>query len=228
MPLSPASPRLSPTQQHYANLCRGTAWKHGREGIVIALGPRGTGKTTIACQAAIDMLRRDLVERIVLARPGARVARSSAVAHSAPLFGVSATVLADHVQAGRIELLHAADVHAMQGRTMDNTYLVADDVHRTTPYLTFGLLMCAGQACRIVVTGSAGAGSGEAHRHPASHQAHHPDGLSDLVARIEGAFETSDEMLADIVRLSECDIIRSGLAKRVNWLYTGGGPRPLK
>ena len=165
------------------------------------------------------MLRRDIVEHVVLASPGARVARSNAVSHSAPLFGVSSAVLADHVRAGRIELLYAADVHAMQGRTMDNTYLVADDIHRTTPYVTYGLLMCSGQACRIVITGIPDT------THIVDHPSHRPtNGLSDLVARIERSFETCDETLADIVRMTDADIIRSSLAKRVNRLYTGYSP----
>lgn len=180
---------------------------------MVALGPRGTGKTTIACQAAIDMLRRDLIERIVLARPGVRISRANAVSYSAPLFGVSTKVLTDHIRSGRIELLHAADVHAMQGRTMDNTYIVADDMHHASPYLMYGMLMCAGQACRIVVTGSAG-------KLPTNNPGIGPDGLADLVARIEKAFETRDEVLADIVRLTEQDIIRSQLAQRIHMLYS--------
>jgi hypothetical protein len=44
--------------------------------------------------------------------------------------------------------------------------------------------------------------------------------MSDLVRRIESSFEGSDETLADIVRLTDADILRSRLAQRVNAIYS--------
>src|SRR5579883_2012955 len=37
--------------------------------IVLCVGPAGTGKTTLACQVAVELLRSGAVKKIVLSRP---------------------------------------------------------------------------------------------------------------------------------------------------------------
>jgi phosphate starvation-inducible PhoH-like protein len=152
---------------------------------VLAVGPAGTGKTIIAARAAMEMLRKDSIERFVFLSQGDT--------NLSDILGCSADVLHSHVISKRIELLK--DAGDLRGRTLHNAFLLLDDMQRSSLTDMCDALQSSGSNSRIVVNGDL-------------MRAAAPSGLHRLLESIERCFETSDESNVDVIRFSADDVIR--------------------
>jgi phosphate starvation-inducible PhoH-like protein len=196
-----------------------------RHGVVVAVGPAGTGKTYIACGAAVSKLLKKQVSKVVLTRPavcpqgeahgflpgdlGAKMRP-----YMMPLFdalkehGVGPAAIEMMVRDGRIEVCPFA---FMRGRTFHNCYVIADEAQNATPEQVRMLLTRAGEGCKIVLAGDVtqcdlpGAAASS--------------GLSDLLERVERLFEITDETCIDVVMFTEADVMRSELARKMVNMY---------
>lgn len=134
--------------------------------ITIAVGPAGTGKTYLAMQAAIQVLRTGQVDRIVLTRPAVGVddekhgflpgdLNQKMEPWTRPLLDVLheyyspkdvAQMLADQV-------IEISPLAFMRGRTFKSAYIIADEMQNATPSQMKMLLTRIGVGSKIVVTG---------------------------------------------------------------------------
>lgn len=206
------SPR-SPNQAHYIKLMR-------ENDLVFGLGPAGTGKTYLAVAMGASLLRRRVVDRLILSRPaveaGERLGflpgdmKDKVDPYLRPLYDALQDMLPEGKFATRLETgqIEVAPLAFMRGRTLSNAFAILDEAQNTTPAQMMMFLTRLGENSRMVVTGD-----------PAQHDLP-PGTLSGLdearakLANLEGI---------GMVTFSEKDVVRHPLVARIIKAYK---PRP--
>ena len=145
------------TQELYSNFIRENT-------ITFGLGPAGTGKTYIAVALAIDAFINGEVDKILLTRPIVAVEdigylpgdmHEKINPYIMPLFDalesqLGITKTGELIAAKKIEVLPLA---YMRGRTLDNCFIIADEMQNTTPEQMKMLLTRIGYQSKMVITG---------------------------------------------------------------------------
>ncbi len=154
----PAIRAKTPGQRDYIETIR-------RDDVVFAVGPAGTGKTFLAVVMAMDYLKRQLVDRIVLVRPAVEAGEQLGFLpgdlqekinpYLRPLFDA----LSDITGAGRIAkllasgVIEASPLAYMRGRTLNNAFVILDEAQNTTLGQMKMFLTRLGFQSKAVVTG---------------------------------------------------------------------------
>ena len=133
--------------------------------VVFSVGPAGTGKTFLAVVMAMDYLKRQLVDRIVLVRPAVEAGEQLGFLpgdlqekinpYLRPLFDalsdiVGASKIAHYMSSGIIE---ASPLAYMRGRTLNNAFVILDEAQNTTLGQMKMFLTRLGAQSKAVVTG---------------------------------------------------------------------------
>jgi phosphate starvation-inducible PhoH-like protein len=188
----------------------------GRDDLVFAIGPAGTGKTYLAMAMAVAALREKQVTRLVLTRPIREAGeslgflpgdiREKVDPYLRPLYDalydlVGIDKFRRYVERGVIEL---APLAYMRGRTLNEAFVVLDEAQNTTVMQMKMLLTRLGHGSRMVVTGDAtqidlpeGGESGLVHAHR-------------VLRGVPGV---------SICELVEADIVRHPLVQRIVRAY---------
>ena len=201
----------SPTQVRYMEAL-------GRDDIIFALGPAGTGKTYVAVAQAVQQLIAGSVQRLILSRPaveaGERLGflpgdmKEKVDPYLRPLYDALYDMLpAEQVErriaSGEIEI---APIAFMRGRTLADAFIILDEAQNTTPAQMKMFLTRFGQNSRMVVCGD-------------PRQVDLPDigksGLADAVGRLEGT-----EGMA-MIRFNAADVVRHPIVGRIVQAYEG-------
>jgi len=184
--------------------------------IVFAIGPAGTGKTLIACQVGVKLLKEGVIDKIVVTRPAVSVdedhgflpgtLQEKMEPWTRPIFDVLSEYyysrdIENMIREGVIEISPLA---YMRGRTFKRAYIIADEMQNATPNQMKMLLTRLGEDSKMVVTGDL-------------HQADRleDNGLIDFCRKLE---DKSLDFL-DIVRFDMFDIERHEAVKEVLELY---------
>lgn len=178
-----------------------------REGVTLALGPAGTGKTFLAVAKAVEALENGRVERIVLCRPAVDAGETlgflpgDVEAKLAPYLRPIYDVLGERLGAKRLKVLLAEDVIEiapvafMRGRTLNNAFVVIDEAQNCTFAQLKMLLTRLGWRTTMVLAGD-------------------PD-QSDLLPGMSGFSDVAERLSRidniSVVSLGEKDIIRHPL-----------------
>jgi len=133
--------------------------------VVFAVGPAGTGKTFLAVVMAMDYLKRQLVDRIVLVRPAVEAGEQLGFLpgdlqekinpylrplHDALSDITGAAKIARFMSSGVIE---ASPLAYMRGRTLNNAFVILDEAQNTTVGQMKMFLTRLGWQSKAVVTG---------------------------------------------------------------------------
>jgi phosphate starvation-inducible PhoH-like protein len=175
--------------------------------LTLAIGPAGTGKTYLAVSAAVEALEAGKIERIVLSRPAIEAGESlgylpgDMMEKMAPYLRPLYDCLTDRLGGKRLRALMAegeieiAPIGYMRGRTLNNAFVVIDEVQNCTYTQIKMLLTRLGWHSTMVITGD-------------------PE-QSDLLAGMSGLADIARrlEVLPGIavVRLEDRDIVRHPL-----------------
>lgn len=133
--------------------------------LVFGLGPAGTGKTYLAMAMALTMLKRKLMQRIVLTRPAVEAGealgflpgdmREKVAPYLRPLYDAIHDMLDPeegqrYLDEGTIEI---APLAFMRGRTLARSFVILDEAQNTTREQMFMALTRLGDESKMVVTG---------------------------------------------------------------------------
>jgi len=190
----------------------------GRDDIIFALGPAGTGKTYLAVAQAVQMLIQGQVDRLILSRPaveaGERLGflpgdmKEKVDPYLRPLYDALYDMLPTEqverrITSGEIEI---APIAFMRGRTLSDAFIILDEAQNTTPAQMKMFLTRFGQNSRMVVCGD-------------PRQVDLPDigksGLADAVVKLEGIQGMS------MIRFGAGDVVRHPIVGRIVEAYEG-------
>ena len=133
--------------------------------LVFGLGPAGTGKSYLAVAKGIDMLKKGLVEKIILTRPaveaGERLGflpgdlKEKVDPYLRPIYDALYEMMPSDrvekkIQSGEIEI---APIAFMRGRTFRNSFVIVDEAQNTTSVQMKMVLTRIGQGSRMVING---------------------------------------------------------------------------
>jgi len=192
----------------------------GREDLIFALGPAGTGKTYLAVAQAVQQLIGGSVDRLILSRPaveaGERLGflpgdmKEKVDPYLRPLYDALYDMLpAEQVErriaSGEIEI---APIAFMRGRTLSDAFIILDEAQNTTPAQMKMFLTRFGMHSRMVVCGD-----------PLQVDLPNPgmSGLADAVGKLEGIAKIAT------IRFGPGDVVRHPLVGRIVEAYEGPG-----
>ena len=133
--------------------------------VNFGIGPAGTGKTWLAVACAVDALRRDQVERIVLVRPAVEAGERLGFLpgdlaqkidpYLRPLYDAlyelfGADKIDKKIESGEIEI---APLAFMRGRTLKNSFAILDEAQNATETQIKMFLTRIGENSKLVVNG---------------------------------------------------------------------------
>jgi phosphate starvation-inducible PhoH-like protein len=192
----------------------------GRDDMIFALGPAGTGKTYLAVAQAVQMLISGQVDRLILSRPaveaGERLGflpgdmKEKVDPYLRPLYDALYDMLPTEqverrIASGEIEI---APIAFMRGRTLSDAFIILDEAQNTTPAQMKMCLTRFGMRSRMVICGD-------------PNQTDLPrgveSGLNDAVSKLEGIDKLS------MIRFSAKDVVRHPLVGKIVEAYEGPG-----
>ncbi|MCJ7645719.1 PhoH family protein [bacterium] len=133
--------------------------------IVFSIGPAGTGKTYLACACALQALKEERVERIILTRPvveageklgflpGDLYEKINPYLH--PLYDAFYSMIGPEKfqRYRKEEIVEIIPLAYMRGRTLDDAFIILDEAQNTTLDQMKMLLTRLGFDAQAVVTG---------------------------------------------------------------------------
>ena len=133
--------------------------------IVFSIGPAGTGKTYLACACALQALKEERVERIILTRPvveageklgflpGDLYEKINPYLH--PLYDAFYSMIGPEKfqRFRKQDIIEIIPLAYMRGRTLDDAFIILDEAQNTTPDQMKMLLTRLGFDAQAVVTG---------------------------------------------------------------------------
>ncbi|MFS0612648.1 PhoH family protein [Lederbergia ruris] len=194
-----------------------------KNALVFGIGPAGTGKTYLAVVMAVNALKKNHVNKIILTRPAIEAGESLGFLpgdlkekvdpYLRPLYDALNDVLgAEHTQRlidrGTIEI---APLAYMRGRTLDDAFVILDEAQNTTQAQMKMFLTRLGFESKMVITGD-------------SSQVDLPKGVT-------SGLMTAEIILKDVkgisfIHLNQSDVVRHPLVSQIIQAYERNDPLP--
>ncbi len=184
--------------------------------LTFCIGPAGTGKTYLAVAAAVSMLKRGEVRKLVLVRPAVEAGEKLGFLPGTmqdkvnPYLRPLLDALNDMMEFDQIERFMAADLIEivplafMRGRTLNDACILCDEAQNTTRSQMLMFLTRLGHGSKMIVTGD-------------TSQIDLPDprdsGLIDAVRRLRRTRGVA------MLTLDGADIVRHDLVQRIVAAY---------
>lgn len=133
--------------------------------IVFGIGPAGTGKTYLAMAMAVQSMKNNEVNRIIITRPAVEAGESLGFLpgdlqekvdpYLRPIYDALFDILGADTCARYIEkgLIEIAPLAYMRGRTLDSAYVILDEAQNTTNEQMKMFLTRLGFGSKAIVTG---------------------------------------------------------------------------
>lgn len=197
-------------------------------GIIIGVGPAGSGKTLFACQAAIKELKSKQVKKIVITRPLISVEREDIGflpgtltdkmdPWTKPIVDILCNLLTKEtvdkmILSGIIELSPLA---YMRGRTFRDAFIIADEMQNSSPNQMKMLTTRIGEGSKMVINGDL---------KQSDYTNKMKNGLYDLIERIENhitdtSYEYDEFCGIDIIYMKHDDVHRSKIVSKILLMY---------
>ena len=186
--------------------------------ISFGVGPAGTGKTYLAVAAAVDMLERNEIQRILLVRPAVEAGEKLGFLpgdltqkidpYLRPLYDALYEMLGFEKVAKLIErqIIEVAPLAYMRGRTLNHSFVILDEAQNTTPEQMKMFLTRLGFGSRAVITGDVT-------------QVDLPRGQQSGLAHALRVLENIEEI--HITRFHSKDVVRHQLVQKIVEAYEG-------
>ncbi len=133
--------------------------------ITFCVGPAGTGKTYLAVAAAVAMLKKKQIRRIVLARPAVEAGeklgflpgdiQAKVNPYLRPLFDALEDMM-DFAQMRKfmaLDVIEIIPLAFMRGRTLNEAAIICDEAQNTSPLQMLMVLTRLGHGSKMIITG---------------------------------------------------------------------------
>jgi phosphate starvation-inducible PhoH-like protein len=204
--------KLTVNQKHYVSLL-----KDPSRSLIVCTGPAGTGKTAFACRTAVEMLKEQEINQIVITKPlvsvegeGVGYLPGNMRSKMSPWIESYLDIFKEYYSMNQVEdmmkkeMIRLAPLAYCRGNTYTNSFVICDESQNTTPRQMKMLLTRIGEGSKMVMIGDM--------------EQQDNTGLSGLADFLERYAGKSYEEIAT-VRLSDDDVCRSSLAKYILSLY---------
>ena len=133
--------------------------------ILSVIGPAGTGKTLLACNKAINELKKKTIDKIIITRPVVSVEEELGFLPgniekkmepwTRPIFDIFLEIYSKKELSNMIRenIIEISPLCFMRGRTFKNSFIIADEMQNSTPNQMRMLLTRIGTNSRMVITG---------------------------------------------------------------------------
>jgi len=133
--------------------------------INFGVGPAGTGKTYLAVACAVEALEKQLVRRVILARPAVEAGErlgflpgdlaQKVDPYLRPLYDALYEMLGVEkvVKLMERDVIEVAPLAYMRGRTLNDSFIILDEAQNTTPEQMKMFLTRMGFGSTVVITG---------------------------------------------------------------------------
>jgi phosphate starvation-inducible PhoH-like protein len=195
--------------------------------LIFAIGPAGSGKTMFACITAIELLRKNNIQKIIITRPVVPVEEDIGFLPGSivkkmdpwtrPIFDLfleyySQNEINTMINNGVIEISPLA---YMRGRTFKNAFIIADEMQNSSPNQMMMLTTRIGTDSRMVITGDL-----------AQSDKLYDNGLRDFITKYNYYDKNMNQTLSlcnnnsiKIIELNNSDIMRSVIVEKVLHIY---------
>src|SRR5690606_27667402 len=150
----------TPRQVHYAE-----ALRDENLDLIFGVGPAGTGKTFLAVAAAVEALKQERVDKIIVTRPAVEAGEKLGYLpgdlaekvdpYLQPIWDAFRSQMSDNDLKARRErrVIEVAPLAFMRGRTLSNAFVIVDEAQNATVLQMKMTLTRLGEGSRMVVTG---------------------------------------------------------------------------
>lgn len=150
----------TPRQVHYVE-----ALRDENLDLVFGVGPAGTGKTFLAVAAAVEALKQERVDRIIVTRPAVEAGEKLGYLpgdlaekvdpYLQPIWDAFRSQMSENDLKARRERkqIEVAPLAFMRGRTLSNAFVIVDEAQNATVLQMKMVLTRLGEGSRMVVTG---------------------------------------------------------------------------
>ncbi len=188
----------------------------GKNDMVFAIGPAGTGKTYTAVALAVRALKNREVKKIILTRPAVEAGENLGFLpgdlkekldpYLQPLYDALNDMIAPEKLSYYIEnrIIQIAPLAFMRGRTLDNAFVILDEAQNATEGQLKMFLTRMGSSAKFLITGDIT---------QVDLPKHQPSGLIQamkLLINISGI---------EFIQLDGSDVIRHKLVKKIIEVY---------
>ncbi len=188
----------------------------GKNDMVFAIGPAGTGKTYTGVALAVKALKEKQVRRLILTRPAVEAGENLGFLpgdlkekldpYMQPLYDALRDMIPHEKLESYLEkgVIQIAPMAFMRGRTLDNAFVILDEAQNTTHAQMKMFLTRMGKNAKFMITGD--------------------PGQIDLPRRVISGLKEALLILKDVegvgmVYLDDKDVIRHRLVKKVIAAY---------
>jgi len=185
--------------------------------MVFAVGPAGTGKTMLACCAAIQGYNDKTYKKIVMTRPVVSVEEDIGFLPGTleekmdpwtrPIMDIFSEYYtqADIQYMIKEKIIEICPLAYMRGRTFKDAFIIADEMQNSTPSQMKMLLTRLGDGSKMIVTG-------DLKQHDRKYE---ENGLKDICDRIRG----KQHKRIELIQFDFKDIERSPIVRDVLEIY---------
>ena len=150
----------TPRQVHYVE-----ALRDEHVDLIFGVGPAGTGKTFLAVAAAVEALKQERVDRIIVTRPAVEAGEKLGYLpgdlaekvdpYLQPIWDAFRSQMNENDLKARRERrqIEVAPLAFMRGRTLSNAFVICDEAQNATILQMKMVLTRLGEGSRMVVTG---------------------------------------------------------------------------
>jgi phosphate starvation-inducible PhoH-like protein len=185
--------------------------------MVFAVGPAGTGKTMMACCAAIHGYNDKTYKKIVMTRPVVSVEEDIGYLPGTleekmdPWTRPIMDIFTEYYTQNDIQymikekIIEICPLAYMRGRTFKDAFIIADEMQNSTPTQMKMLLTRIGEGSKMIITG-------DLNQHDRKYE---KNGLKDICERLKGKHHTRIEY----IQFEFKDIERSPIVRDILEIY---------
>jgi phosphate starvation-inducible PhoH-like protein len=201
----------TPRQVHYVE-----ALRDENLDLIFGVGPAGTGKTFLAVAAAVEAMKQERVDRIIVTRPAVEAGEKLGYLpgdlaekvdpYLQPIWDAFRSQMSENDLKARRERrqIEVAPLAFMRGRTLSNAFVIVDEAQNSTVLQMKMVLTRLGEGSRMVVTGD-----------PSQIDLVRPDqsGLAHAISILE------EVQGVEVIRFAAQDVVRHRLVAHIVEAY---------